>query len=1119
MSNFITNSGVFNLKKRISDLIEISEEVKFLVGFFYFSGIRELYDSIKSNKDLEIKVLVGLNVDKINNQLIDYVVQNEESLSDNEKVDEFLNSLKKSINSDFFDNEELYNQILFFIQLIKAGRLKIRKTFQPNHAKLYIFKLKPKQAKELLFITGSSNLTKPGLDFQNEFNIEVSDYGVKEAEDYFDKLWKTSIPITEKKEYQEKVINTLENKTFLKKITPFEAYLLALKIYIESFGKENVPQLILKLLKKNNYFIYQYQLDAIGQALSTIKKYNGVILADVVGLGKSIIACCVAKTLNKRGIIICPPNLIGNKDKKDMGWEMYKDQFQLYDWEVWSLGKLEELYDQLKSRLKDVEVIIVDEAHRFRNQDTKNYSIIKNICRGKKVILLTATPFNNSPADILSLLSLFITPKKSTLTLSNNLVNKFRIFQGIFDRLSFIKKNILSIDKNKKNKACRYYQGLFGEEFDERNKYIGFEKIKERARYLSKQIKNVLEEVTIRRNRLDLKENPDYKDEVKNLSEVEDPQEWFYQLTKEQLDFYEKVINEYFANPEDGGLFKGAIYRPFEYEIERNLNLENKLTLQENREFIQQRNLYDFMRRLLVKRFESSFGSFKKSIENFYRITDNALIFIKKTGKFILDRDLIEGIYDKDIETIEEILKEYSQKILDGVYPKNHKIYHINKFNQKDKFLKDIESDLNLFKKILEEIEKLKLIDNDPKATELIFRIKNSLEKEQKRKIIVFSEYVDTVDYLANILGKVFKDRLLTVSKDLTKEKCEKIKENFDASSIIIKNDYDILLTSDKLSEGFNLNRAGLVINYDIPWNPVRVIQRLGRINRISKKLFDKLYIANFFPTEKGATLVKSKEIAAGKMFLIHKALGEDSKIFEPDEEPEPSKLYSKINQNPERLEQENFYTKIYKEYLQLKKDYSKFFESFKDFPLRVKVAKKSNEQEIILFIKKGKLFILYKKYQEKEKIKELTFEDVWEKIKCDVNTKRLELSDNFWDFYYQMKSYNDEKLFIENVNSLEKQARNNLKTLLSIDDNDNLNQLKKFIRVLLEDIEDYGTLPDYTLREIANLESIEKNNLEKTIQQLKKIKDNLGDDYLNKERSKKFDLEKQIIVAVENQK
>jgi len=101
---------------------------------------------------------------------------------------------------------------------------------------------------------------------------------------------------------------------------------------------------------------------------------------------------------------------------------------------------------------------------------------------------------------------------------------------------------------------------------------------------------------------------------------------------------------------------------------------------------------------------------------------------------------------------------------------------------------------------------------------------------------------------------------------------------------------------------------------------PVRVIQRVGRINRISRKVFDELYIVNFFPTEKGAELVKSREIASNKMFLIHNTLGEDAKIFDIDEEPTPSGLFNRIQQNPDAQGEESFYTKALKEFLKIKK-------------------------------------------------------------------------------------------------------------------------------------------------------------------------------------------------------
>lgn len=1124
MKNFITNSGAENLKKRLAELISKSEELKFLVGFFYFSGIRELYAELKNNPKVIIKVLVGLNVDKLNYQLIEYADLDDQSgrLSNEEIIYKFFESIKKSINSEQFDTAEFYEQVKFFVYLIEKNRLIIRKTIRPNHAKLYIFKLESEQVgRKNLFITGSSNLTRTGLTTQEEFNVEISDYGFQDAENYFDYLWENeSVPITENATIKEKLLEIIKKETLIKEITPFEAFILVLKIYLDSFERKEIGQSLIEILQDNNYTPYQYQLDAISQSLAIIEKNNGVILADVVGLGKTIIACCIAWQLRKRGVIICPPGIMGDPRKKDSGWNMYKEQFGLYDWEVWSLGDLDRLQEVIRTRLRDIEVVIIDEAHRFRNQDTQSYEYLKNICRNKIVILLTATPFNNRPGDILSLLKLFITPKKSVITLEDNLVDRFKTFKGVFERLAHIKKYWNSIDYKKKQKAYDYYKAIFGEEFIPPK---SLEKVSARTKYLAKQIRDVIEPVTIRRNRLDLELNPYYKEETKDLSRVADPKEWFFELTREQSDFYDDVIKLYFADPEEGGRFKGAIYRPFEYETERKKIIADKLSDKDNRELIQQRNLYDFMRRLLVKRFESSFGSFEQSLKNFKSITEKVQKFIDKTKKYILDRDLLERIYDKEPEEIEEYLKEYAEKITQGAYPKNHKIYEVSRFIYKDEFLEDISSDLKLFDEILNSLHRLRLVENDPKASKLIVNLKSQLKKEPKRKIVIFSEYVDTVKYLKPILEKEFSDRVLVVAGDLSSAKVREINKNFDASYPEQEQEdkYDILLSSDRISEGFNLNRAGMVINYDIPWNPVRVIQRLGRINRISKKVFDQLYIVNFFPTEKGAELVKSREIAQNKMFLIHNTLGEDAKIFDIDEEPTPAKLYERIQQNPDRLEEESFYTKALNEFLKIKKHHPDLISSLDKFPLRIKVAKKSNENGLLVFIKKNRLYIQGAKYSEDEKpeIYQATFEEVFEKISCQPEEKRLELSEKFWKVYEEIKGFKGLRSIPLTEQSLEQRAIVNLKKFIYHINHEEVFKIKGFLKTLLEDITDYGTLSDYTLRRIANLESENDEKLKKSLEEINKLKNELGEDYLEKEKARKKDLVKEIIVAIENQK
>ncbi|MEM4714363.1 MAG: helicase-related protein [Candidatus Nanoarchaeia archaeon] len=1132
MAYFITNLKEKNLKERLMDLIRISSELKFLVGFFYFSGLKEFYEILKElyNKnelpDEFLKILVGLNVSETLYGIIE-VGEPSRNYSNQDLQNQYFLSIKNSLEAETFDTKEFYEQANFFIELIKKNKIIIRKTYKPNHSKLYFFKLKDQTLRESVFITGSSNLTKSGLINQNEFNVEISDFGTKEAEEYFDTLWKEAVRITEDDNIKQKLINFLNNETLLREITPYEAYAYVLKTYLDTYKGKDISERILDIFQENGYTPYEYQLDAIKQALSIIEKHNGVIIADVVGLGKTIIACAVAFELKKRGIVIAPPGLVGD-EFENSGWQGYLEKFSLkkLGWQAYSLGKLKEIKDKI-SKTKDIEVVIIDEAHRFRNQDTESYEDLINICRGKIVILLTATPFNNTPSDIFSLLKLFIIPKKSTITISDNLEYKFKKFKNTFYKLFYIKRYINSNDNSKKEKVLNYYKTLFGKT------NVDLKKVEKRANLLAKEIKSVIEPVIIRRNRLDLQKNPNYEKEINQLSIVDNPKEWFFELTTEQLNFYERVITKYFALPEEGGEFKGAIYIPFLYKfgiqefkklldknsydiseiLEEEIKDQDLKKLEAIFQYYQQFNLYDFMRKLFVKRFESSFGAFKQSIENFIKTLENVLKFIDKSQKYILDRNLIKKIYEKTEDEIKEELNKYKKEISENKYPEYHEVYELDQFKNKDEFLSDIKKDKELFEGILKELEQLKLTENDPKAKKLVEELKESLENEPKRKIVIFSEYIDTIKHLEKILEEN-KFKVLVVADNLTQSKIKEIIENFDASypEDNQKNDYDILLATDRISEGFNLNRAGMVINYDIPWNPVRVIQRVGRINRISKKVFDKLYIVNFFPTEKGSDYVKSREIAASKMFLIHKALGEDSKIFDISEEPTPSGLYGKIQKNPDYLEEESFYTKVLKEYEEIKNKIPNIEERLSQFPSKIKIARKREKNQIFVIIKKIGIHVYYKDLtKENSEVETKNLEEVLDQLKSiSIEEKSISVSNTFWNEYENIKKHSEEKISYSE-NSLEQRSINILKTLLNSNKKE-IENYKKFIEMLLEDILYYGTLPYYTLRKITNLKI---NKTEYLLKELEELKNSLGENYLNKEKIKA--IKKEIIIAIED--
>ncbi|MGD9638720.1 MAG: helicase-related protein [Alphaproteobacteria bacterium] len=1115
-NNFITNQkNTKNLKTRIKQLVTSSKELKFLVGFFYFSGLKELYESLKEQDNITVKILVGLEVDSFLGKICEFAGSNSD-VSNAEKADDFFASLDKALNNEDLDNRDFFEQAEFFLKLILEDKLHIRKTLEPNHAKLYLFKINDqlKHISDTKFITGSSNLTKAGLEKQNEFNVEISDYGTEDAESYFDELWETSVKITEDNARKQFLIDFLNNKSQVANVTPFEAYAYILKTYLDLQEQRKIKPQVIRILEDKGYKTYSYQLDAVNQALTIIENYNGVIIADVVGLGKSIIASAIAKNIGKRGMIICPPGLIGDANA-NAGWQKYKSDFELFDWEVRSTGKLEEIAEYMNNQGKDIEVVVIDEAHRFRNQDTQDYEYLNMICRNKIVILLTATPFNNSPADIFSLLKLFIVPGKSLITLDDNIEARFKSYENLFNKLAYVSRYHNSNDIEKLAKSKKQYFELFKEE------YADIKKVKNRLSELSNEIRQIIEPILIRRNRIDLKNDYQYRTEVKELSKVKDPQELLFELNEKQSEFYDKVIKEYFA---EVGEFKGAIYQPFNYE--KKLNLED-LNQDDNREYQQQRNLYDFMRRLLVKRFESSFGAFKKSIENFEKAHIKIKEFIENSnGKYILDRKLINKIYSEDEDTIEEHLEKFAEELLDKKAPKNNRIYDINSFYNKNQFLKDIDSDLALFAKIKKEIDNLDLANSDPKRAKLIDFLKESIKKEQNRKLIVFTEYLDTVAHLKETIENAFPNKVFSFTGDLNKKTAETLYKNFDASIAKSKQEdnYSILIASDKLSEGFNLNRAGTIINYDIPWNPTRVIQRIGRINRIGKKVFDELYICNFFPTLKGADVIKSKEIASQKMFLIHNTLGEDSKVFTQDEIPSASELFKRINSNPEDNEEESIITKIRNKIEDIRIEYPEIFKKIKYLPNRVKTAKNFKENQVIVVRKKALGFFVQLAKVEGDKkpdIFDINIESLLPNIECKQTEPKIKHSDMFWDTYENIKEKKPKFHHKSNENSLETKAINNLNASIRFYE-DRLSSLSSFIRVLIKDLREYKTLSQYSLRRLSSQE-IGNQSSEKEItafiKEIEFIKGQLGENYLDAIEQNAKQVKSEVIVAVENVK
>jgi superfamily II DNA/RNA helicase len=345
---------------------------------------------------------------------------------------------------------------------------------------------------------------------------------------------------------------------------------------------------------------------------------------------------------------------------------------------------------------------------------------------------------------------------------------------------------------------------------------------------------------------------------------VTDPQPLFYEFSKTENDIFNETVRLITQS------FTYARYKPLTY-------YEGK---REQREVQSQRNLAKFMKILLIKRLESSFHAFRLTLERFIHSYDRVIEEFHK-GHVYISKKHINKIFDlletDDQETIDRLLEADKAERLDA-----------KDFNAG--FIRDLEGD----RKILMEIDKLwKRIKRDPKweAFREVFRAEPKLKKS---KIIIFTESKETAEYLSQRITDVVEKKALLFTGSSDESVRKEAIANFDANAFQVKDQYRILVATEVLSEGVNLHRSNIVINYDIPWNPTRLIQRVGRVNRVDTK-FDTIHTYNFFPTEESNDLIKLKEAAEAKIHAFIEMLGADARLLTEGEEIKSHDLFAKL--------------------------------------------------------------------------------------------------------------------------------------------------------------------------------------------------------------------------------
>ncbi|MFA6703295.1 MAG: helicase-related protein [Bacteroidales bacterium] len=942
-TQFFTNKSGNTLIREFEGILSNNKSIKNLdaiVGFLRASGYFSLRPFL--NDINKVRILIGIDVDKYiakaaNTGLIFYGAEEEVK-------EDCIYKLKRDIETSKY-TKEVEDGIFQMIEDIKSSKLELRAHPSKRiHAKVYV--LYPDGFNKYTMgasITGSSNLSGNGLgisaDKQYEFNVKLTNYeDVKFAKDEFEDLWKEAegCPI------QADDVEGIVTNGYLKgDVTPYELYIKMLMEYFKDRveGEETSNAFDLP----DGYTRFDYQIDAVIEGYQKMLKYDGFFLADVVGLGKTVIATMIAKKFllengrdNTKILVVYPPAVEQNWKTtfKDFGIDKYTKFVS-----NGSLSKVIDAEDFNYWNPEEYDLILVDEAHKFRSHTTNAFEQLQEICKmprvskgnilgyKKKVMLISATPMNNTPADIYNEILLFQDPRRCTI-------------DGITNLTATFSPLILEFKKLKANPEYNLAE---------------FKKLAEQVR------ERIVKPLTVRRTRHDISSVQRYSKDVSSFSKVEDPIKKEYELNDHLAGLFEEAMS-LLADQKNPMHLTYARYQAIAFLLKKKSN-----GLYDNADLIS-RSLASISKNGLVKRLESSFHAFKASLKKF-RDANQYMINMFENDKVFIAPDLdINHLYDLGMSD-DEIEEKLFQKSEDN--PKNQ-VFQAVDFEPQ--FLNMLKKDQKTLSKMCEDWKNV-TDEDDSKFDTFQDLLNHELFKKSRnpgQKLVVFSESLVTVNYLKE---RIKRDDVLVISAENRNRQFKIIRENFDANCPVKKNDYNILITTDVLAEGVNLHRSNIVVNYDTPWNSTKLMQRIGRVNRIgstSKSIYN--YV--FYPSRQGNNQINLKGIVLSKIQTFHTTFGEDNRIYSKEEiiDRNLDKLFDEGIKPDE--EDKNLEIPFYEELRELFTTNRKEYNRISNLPLRSRTGRKSKvfegvklSNETLVFIKTNlrKVFFRASDYSTEE--------------------------------------------------------------------------------------------------------------------------------------------------------
>lgn len=902
----IDNQNSESLAQSINEYLNNDElsisEVQIASAFFNPRGFNLILKSLKEVK--KIKIMLGAEPEPESKRI--RKLPGDPYDFDELLIEENINSLSEALKNERdslpfdIDNDNATKNLLSFL---KSKQIEVRRyTKKFLHAKVFLFIGKDKQ-----FVSGSSNLTLGGLKNNLELNFGIFDNELQQSlEEWYQDLWDDAEPFDLAKIYED----------IYEEYSPYEIYLIVLW---HLYGDELIDE---AKEDESEIKLSRFQQHGVKRALRILDKYDGVMIADGVGLGKTYLALAIIQTFverKERVLVICPAALCGM-------WEGVMSDSQLFS-EIISYNKFRDdsqfggQNDYLKRNIEEYALVVIDEAHNYRSADTDNAKALRELLRQrKKLVLLTATPVNNSIMDLFNLLSYFL---KQDASLSDAGITSLL---EIFKTADSIEPGKLNPDilypiidnttvKRPRNFVKEFYpddtlQGSDGEPFtitfpkpiprkvnyelNELNPNF-FDELKDilmpengdprltLARYKAENyLKGKTREIRIR----SIREN---KKEITTLKlNLTDQTSFMFEKTDDNPlglvleDAFKglKIIS--IDNKKCPDLKVGDIIKSINGKKTRELS-EIKSVIINSLSINQENAASGLLRSNLLKRFESSINSFSLTL---FRLIEGYRFFLEsiEKGKVPLREFFQENSISNDQE-IDELLM-------------NESIMQDSSNYDIDRFKSDLENDYEILKYIHKEItidqsKSSKLAELSKLLKSIILDAnKDAIDDEdarQKRKVMIFSYFEETTSWIKDYLETVllndpdlepYKGRLAVVTGQ-TQEwdgfSKDEVIDRFTPISMDAKegteDKYDLMVCTDVLAEGLNLQQCRNIINYDLPWNPMRLVQRHGRIDRL-KSPHSEVFMYSFFPDNKLDDLLQLEKRIRNKIAIASASIG-----------------------------------------------------------------------------------------------------------------------------------------------------------------------------------------------------------------------------------------------------